>query len=427
MQREKVLKTPSSPGVYIFLDESGPIYVGKATNIRARLLSHFSAAKLDYKEKLITKKARKIKFIKTDSDFRALLLEAKLINLYKPRYNIRGQDDKSNLYIQIDLQSEFPKICSARYNDLDKKSKYFGPFPSQKAVLEIIRYLRKIIPFCTQKRITKYPCFYSKIGLCSPCPNYISSLKNLPERNKLKKIYRQNIAHVVHILEGKNKQVVISLYRKLNTAIKKQNYETGIKYRNQIKRLEYLIREKTFRYDETSVLVNNSDMTESLRKILQPHFKNLKTLERIEAVDISNLQNKFSVGSLVTFVNGIPDKASYKRFKVKENNLRNDFDKMAEIISRRFSHNWPKPDLLIVDGGRPQIMAITKVLDKLKLSIPLIGIAKEPDRLIVGRKAKMLVLPLDNKGFNLVRAIRDESHRFAKKYHLLLRSSSYQL
>ncbi len=426
MQKKDAAKAPSSPGVYIFYSQKKPIYIGKASNLKARILSHFQAAKLDPKERLLTQTADKISFLKTDSDFRSILLEAKLINKYQPRYNVRSRDDKSNLFLQINLKERFPKVLAVRQKDLSPEALFFGPFPSQKIVLEVINNLRKIIPFCTQKKITKSACFYSKIGLCSPCPNYISSLKDKDLQKKLTKIYRQNIKQIIKILQGKTKTVLLELYKKLNQEIKTQNYEQALKIRNQIQHFEYLIQKKTFHYEEPFILHQAPAALENLKKLLVKYYPQLTQLSRIEGVDISNLFEEGVTGSLVTFIDGLPSKVNYKRFKIKKRNG-SDLDRIQEVLERRFAQNWPKPDLLLIDGGTPQVRLAKQVLNKIKVEVPLVGIAKGPDRLVIGKNLSSLRLPLNHLGFNLLKEVRDEAHRFAKKYHLLLRNQKFKL
>ena len=110
---------------------------------------------------------------------------------------------------------------------------------------------------------------------------------------------------------------------------------------------------------------------------------------------------------------------------VKNLKSQSDFEMLAEVLQRRLKNlNWPLPNLFVVDGGKPQVRTFWQILARNNLKIPLIGIAKNPDRLVIGAPdLPTLKLPLNNLGFNLIRAIRDESHRFAKKYHLLLRKN----
>jgi excinuclease ABC subunit C len=158
------------------------------------------------------------------------------------------------------------------------------------------------------------------------------------------------------------------------------------------------------------------------------YFPKLKKLERIETYDISNLGLKQAVGSMVVMNNGQIDKKEYRKFRIKQLGLRSDFDRLKEVINRRLQQKWPFPDLMIVDGGKPQIKAILKILNSNKVSIPLVGIAKNPDRMIAGIEGyPNLFLKNDSDILNIIRLLRDESHRFARKYHLFLRSKDFLL
>jgi len=426
MLKDQIKAAPSSPGVYIFRKKTIPIYIGKATNIKARLLSHWNNAKLDKKEAALIGEADTIEHYLTESDFRALVLEARLINQYKPKYNVRNRDDKSYLYLKIIVKDRYPKVYPVRKNEIiDDQSLYFGPYSGQRVVLYLIRVLRKIFPFCTQKKITLRRCFYSKIGLCSPCPNEISQLKDVKERGKLTGIYRSNIRRLIKLLEGKIEPLINQLNKQLDLLTKNQLYEQALLIRDQIFRLEYLSKNQSFNFNEDDYIVDNQKAVNDLNQLLGKFFPLLNPLKKIEAIDISNFTTKAAVGSLVVFMNGIPDKAQYRRFKIKDIFFRSDFERMTEVINRRFKNNWSNPDLLVVDGGRPQVRMAVTLIKLANRNIPIIGIAKRPDRLIIGNNELSMIRPsVNHLGFNLIRQIRDESHRFAKKYHLLLRKKA---
>ena len=167
----------------------------------------------------------------------------------------------------------------------------------------------------------------------------------------------------------------------------------------------------------------SKESIELLKKLLQNHISDGEPLRRIECYDISNLSQKDATASMVVFVDGLPDKSQYRKFRIKNLRLRSDFDMLEEVFERRLKHNWPKPNLVVVDGGVPQVVKVKRVFKKLGVDIPLLGIAKHPDRLILNAPTKLTTLrpSMNNLGFNLIRALRDEAHRFARKYHLLLR------
>ena len=160
---------------------------------------------------------------------------------------------------------------------------------------------------------------------------------------------------------------------------------------------------------------------EALRKAL-----NLKKLERVECYDISTLSFKNSTASMVVFEGGNALKSEYKRFKLK---AKKTFDPqmLVEVLDRRMQHSdWPMPDLIVIDGGTPQILSIMSLFRQKYPQCPaVIGIAKAPDRILDASTMKYLDLKTDSLALHYVQRVRDEAHRFAKKYHLLLRSKNF--
>ena len=415
--RSQINNLPNTIGLYLFKNNKAINYIGKSVNIKARVLSHLENSKLDNKERLIIDNSNEIETIITESEFKALIIEAKLIRKLQPKYNSIWKDDKSPLYIKITIQDEFPKLIITR-KESDKQSLYFGPFSSVRMLTKIINDIRRIIPFCTQKKIGKKACFYSKIGLCNPCPNEI---KNIDE----KKQYQKNINQVVSILNGNVKKIVKKLNQQLSFFIKNNQYEQAIIVRNRIFRFDRLLDLR----DDSEFLLNNSEKKlEEMLIILKKYFPQLNALDRIETYDISNLGLKQAVGSMVVMKNNQIDKKEYRRFKIKQKSLKSDLDRLKEVINRRIKQKWPVPNLIIIDGGQPQIKAVLKIFQNNKINIPLIGIAKNPDRVIVGVEGyPNLFLKNDSKILNIIRLLRNESHRFARKYHLFLRSKDFLL
>lgn len=419
--REELKNVPTTNGVYLFEQKGKPLYIGKSVNLKARLISHFEAAKVDPKASGYVTNADRISFYLTDSEFKALILESELIQKFHPKYNVRWMDDKSYLYIKVTVKDEFPKFFVTRREN-DKKSIYFGPFPSVKVATNLLREIRKVFPFCTQKKISKSPCFYAKIKLCNPCPNVITQVEDKDERKRLTKEYKYNIKQVIKVLEGKVDVVVKQLYEKIDELTQNQNFEEAIWYRDRLLRLEGIVMRRKFDTEYLDNFNQADKRVESLKKLLSPYLP-IEKLERIECYDMSTFQFKESTASMVVFTNGLSDKKEYKRFKIKNPNAESDFEMFDEVMRRRLKNNWPTPDLIVVDGGKPQIRTVLKVFYETNTNIPLIGIAKRPDRIIIGDGDLLSVRPQqDHPGFKLIQSLRDESHRFAKKYHVYLRN-----
>ena len=424
LTKKEALSLPPSTGVYFFKKYDEILYVGKAISIKSRILSHLENAKLEPKEALIVQNSNRLEYVLTDSEFKALLLESTLIQKYQPKYNARWKDNKSYLYIKITVKEDFPKVFTIRREN-DKKSLYFGPFPSKHDAEKILSTARKLFPFCRQTKITGRPCFYSKIGLCKPCPNEISKIEDTIRKSELKKLYRFNIKQLIRILRGNVELVLKDSYKLLRRLSLEQKFEEALLLRNHIQRFEQLINQTQFSSDIAKSYNRSSESVNKLKDTLKVYFGSLQSLQRIECYDVSNLLQKDATASMVVFTDGMPDNSQYRRFKIKSLTIKSDFEMLGEIFYRRFNQNWPIPDLIIVDGGTPQVLTVKKVLYTLRVhqSIPLIGIAKHPDRLVIDSPDRLVIIrpSFNNLGFNLVRALRDEAHRFARKYHLLLR------
>lgn len=409
-----------------------PVYIGKSVSLKARITSHYQSAKLDRKERAIQTDSDSIKFTITDNEFKALLLEAELIQLHQPTHNRVWKDDKSYLYIRI-TGDELPKIYPVRKTDIatftptdgrkKDKASYYGPFPSSRVVDGILKSIRRVIPFCMRSTIGKRSCFYSKIGLCTPCPSYIVNVGDEELQSELTKKYRKNIRKVIKILEGDISEITSDYYDEIKAFSDREDYESALKLRNRINRFERYISLHSFaKSDDFSY--NQSDLAQSeLLDMLIPHFNTLKSVSRIECYDASTLMGNNSTASMVVLNDGLIDKSQYRRFKIKNPRARSDFAMLEEAVRRRFKNKWPHPDLIVVDGGKPQVRKILNVIDKLETSIPVIGIAKNPDRLVIGVPYLPTIRPdASNPGFRLIQLIRDESHRFATTYSSRLRS-----
>jgi len=426
LEIKELSKAPQTIGIYKFLRGKEVIYVGKAVNLKARLTSHLQNARLDPKEAKLITESDHVRVIPTPSEFAALLLEAKLIQQLHPKYNIRWRDNKSYLYIRI-TKAAYPKVLLARATDIELKSKdqFFGPFQGTRLAQDLIREIRKVTPFCTRTKIGKSPCFHSKIGQCDPCPNVISQAHEEGIKNELKTQYRKNIRQVVRILKGQTELVTKDLNEQIQHLSQEQRYEDALVIRNRLLRFERLITQTLGLKEEPPSPADTQQALESLKDVFSPYFSALKELGRIECYDVSNLGGGQATASLVVLTNGQIDKSQYKKFKIRGNKDLGDVGMLKEVIERRFKNKWPKPNLIVVDGGKPQVRKVREALRALENKTPLIGIAKGPDRLVIGvEKLPTKRLPISHPGFNLIRLLRDESHRFSRGYHLLLRNKA---
>lgn len=423
---------PENPGIYIYSRKGVPIYVGKAINLRKRVASYFRL-NLESKTERMIKDAEYISFIKVGNELEALLLEAKLIKLFMPKYNIIAKDDKHPLYIQI-TKSEFPTIQTVRKNDLDKVPSLvtYGPFPSSGNVKSVLKMIRKIFPYSDHK-VGKKACLYSQIGLCDPCPSEITNNQDLTTKLIQIKKYKANIRHIKAILDGKIEKVKTDLEKEMRSLSDVEKYEEARIIRNKIQRLEY-ITSPNLQAEEYLVNPNlNEDMRDKemveLGKILTSFKFNIKKPVRIECYDIAHLQGANATASMVTFVNGEPAKEFYRHFRIRQKKGNDDYASMREVINRRKKHfdDWGRPELIIVDGGKGQMSIFHNELKSENIAV--IGLAKRLETLVVpteylGANAiREYRLPRGN-ALNLVQRLRNEAHRFARVYHHKLFSRS---
>ncbi len=459
--KEKLSSLPQLPGSYIFKDVSGKvIYVGKAKNLKSRIRSYFNI-KIDksFKTAELVKRINDIDFIIVESEFEALILEAELIKKYKPKYNIILKDDRSNLYIVIrndkfnisGKNTIVPKIITARKLGILEKDVVFGPYPSYQVAKNILNTVRKIIPFrdCSYEKFSRYKkigssCLYGHINLCfSPCTN--NSIKDIQQ-------YKRNINKVKNILSGNVSKILTDVQKDMKYYAKRDNFEEAARCRDLLNKFSYV--QNHFR--EASEYIDNPYLIEDMNKKSLEDIKEFipilnKIPKRIECYDISNISGKEAVGSMVVAIDGKIDKSEYKRFKVRLNKdkdiskiKQDDSGMLYEVLFRRLKREsvvlnrhenvkrsnvkkWGKPDLIIVDGGKPQVFAAMKVMEDLNVHVPVIGVAKKYEKLVYKEKGGVYIEELkakDSYGMKLIINLRDESHRFAQSYHHLLRKNS---
>ena len=151
---------------------------------------------------------------------------------------------------------------------------------------------------------------------------------------------------------------------------------------------------------------------------------------RMECYDISHIQGTNTVASMVTFINGLPKKSEYKKFKIRSTEGKpDDFQSMKEVLTRRLSHlgekNWDKPDLIIIDGGKGQLSSVMQIVEEVGIvGIDFVSLAKRQEEVFLPHQSKSVLLPRESGALYLIQRIRDEAHRFAITYHRTLRGKS---
>jgi len=545
---ERVLQFPNTPGVYVMKGVGDEIlYVGKAKNLRARVLSYFSEEKDGrYQVKFLMRKVGDVESFVTTNEKEALLLENNLIKKYQPRYNIFLKDDKSYLSLKLNAKHPFPRLWPTRRIEKDG-SVYFGPYTSAFKTREVLDFIEEHFRLrnCSEHDFANRvrPCLQYQIRRCeAPCVGYISQ-----------EAYGEIVREAKLFLQGRNQELIKTVNEKMENASNELRFEEAARYRDLLRAIETtlerqrivshfgmnsdtvgfyregervcfvvlitregnLLEKKTFVFkspqEENELLENfllqyyasadfipgeillpfSFEDRETMEEILADRkqapvaFKipekgqKVKSLElagqnareklrhetlteesreeilnqlqrklelqffprRMECYDISNIQGQIAVGSCVSFLNGMPDKSAYRRFKIKTVSQANDFAMLYEVLSRRFKRqDWPSPDLIVIDGGKGQLSAAQAALKGLGvLNVDLIALAKEkafphsqrpkngeltpkrPERVFLpGRKNPVILSPSSSE-LHLLMRIRDEAHRFGITFHRKLR------
>ena len=411
------------------------MYVGKAKNLKNRVTSYTRFKKLQSRTQQLVTAAVTLKHMVLESELEALLVEAELIRTYQPHYNILLKDDKSNLYIHI-TKDTFPKVLTVRKREitsLHNKGTILGPFPSAYKVTEVLKIARSIFGWCNKKQSSlptdTKPCFYHHLELCpGACVGAISAAE-----------YQKNIEQLTLFLQGKKKTVLTELAAEMKEAVSAHEFERAAVLRDQRTLITEVTQPKyRLKPDMDTPSLHVSDTRNGLvylQKILNTYAKLPATypLDRIEGYDVSNIQGTNAAVALVTFIEGSSSPENYRLFNIRSLNTPNDYHMMKEALARRQDHpEWGLPNLVVVDGGKGHVRAALSVWN---WSIPLIGIAKRPDRIIIpilswsnkkselrGLQYHVLSLPERHPTLQLIQRIRDEAHRFSKKQHTNLRT-----
>ena len=403
--KKQISSLPDSPGVYLMKDAQGRIlYIGKAKSLRKRLFSYFGRG-LSNKTLGLMSHLSDIDYRLSSCESMALLLEAGLIHKYKPKYNVSLRDDKSFPLVKI-TNEEFPRVHITRRKEAGG-ARYFGPYTNAALLRDALKIIRHYFPYRSCKRMPKKPCIYYRLRLSpAPCAAKIS-----------KSEYAKTIKQICLILEGKNDNLLKELARLMQSKAREREFEEAAGLRDK------LIALSAFKPAYTQPLAAQAPQAgiRQLKEVLG--FKALP--RRIEAFDVSNISGRQASASMVSFYNGLADKANYRRFRIKTVKESNDYQMLAEAVLRRYrrvkEENLPPPDLILVDGGKGQLRAVKKELEHLGFNMPVISLAKKEELVHTLVSCTPLRLKSNSAALRLLQHIRNESHRFALAYHRILR------
>ncbi len=402
--KERLRDVPDQSGVYIFKDGDGKVlYVGKASSLRNRVRSYFQRSK-DHGPRIeaLVRKIRNIDWITTATEAEALLYESNLIKEYQPKYNVDLRDSKTYPLIKITMAEGFPRVMVARGRKSDG-SIYFGPYTDAALLREAVKAVRRIFMFRTCAALPKKACVYDDLGLCSaPCEGKVS-----------KEDYAERIKETILFIEGKRAELIKRLTQKMKKLSGEKKFEEAAEARDQIEALCTAVYKRS-----AAGMAGLNELAEILGLDGVPRH--------IEAFDISNIKGENACGSMVAFKDGRPDKSNYRMFRIKEVEGQDDYAMMREIVRRRYrgvlKEGRKLPDLILIDGGLGHLSSAaieTKALGLEK--IPMVGLAKVFEHVYTLDKELPIALPPSSKALQLMQRIRDESHRFAIRYHHILR------
>jgi excinuclease ABC subunit C len=419
------LELPPNPGVYIYKNsQSNIIYVGKAINLKRRVSQYFhSKDALGPKTSSLVSQIASISYKELGSEIEALILESTLIKKYLPKFNSQLTDDRSYIYIVITKET-IPRVFASFKANLPAHADVFGPFPNGRSVSSLLKIIRPIFPFRSEANHPPKSCFYCFLGLCpGPNPNPIA--------------YRKTIGKIKKVLRGNIKILQKQLRHGMKLASKFEDYEKAIEYRNQLTSIDYVVNG----WHHLSSLYETIELPDDLvsRSLLEltslMQTNNIKSggLNRIECYDISQMGNKYFVGSMVVFQNGQIAKDQYRKFRIRlKTTSPDDQFMLKEVVWRRARHlDWPKPDLIVLDGGKPQVSAINSLKHLPESAaffndLSIIGLAKKHETIVI-KQTKTWVevnLPANSSALKLLQQLRNEAHRFANKYRKELMKNS---
>jgi excinuclease ABC subunit C len=430
----KLKDLPREPGVYFHKDARGEIiYIGKAAVLNNRVRQYFQKSRTrDPKTDALVAEIADVDWVTVETELDALFLEAELIRRYLPRYNILLRDDKALSYVRINYSDPHPTVSMTR-RPLDDGAKYFGPYFNGLSVKRALKYLRKIFPYSTHCReVPKRACLQYHLGLCPGIEADKTSLHD----------YRENLKKLMQYFKGERVQLMREIERDMKQAAKVKDFEGATALRNQLFALKGLTKQIVFSDREFMDMSKDQGLSGLVELLGLPEAP-----RRIEGYDISHMQGTDNVASMVVFSSGMPDKTAYRKFKMRLPG-NDDFAHMHEALTRRLSEknrkDWGIPNLLLIDGGKGQLSAAVRARDEAGLSIPMIGLAKREEEIVVhleksnvtiNRSAlhrmnaivtesddfNLILLPKNSHIVKLLQRIRDESHRFAVSYHSVLK------
>ncbi len=431
---------PKAPGVYLFKDKrESVIYVGKAKNIHKRVQSYFQKQKGDWKIQALLHEQDEVDYILTKNESEALLLEAQLIRDYKPKFNVLLKEGQPFVYIlfgtvdeeKLAQKTKLPIIELVR--NKKKKGRYFGPFLRKQQARSAHRYLVETFRLNLCNKKIENGCLDYHLGFCAG-----SCKKDFDTTSYL---FRLQLAY--DALKNNHRKLTKKIKQQIAEYNQELAFEKAMNLYQYLENLDVILQtlrtkfsESKYRHDiftQTTPAKHLTMRDGNLAYDLQQFLKLEKPIERIDCFDISHFQSSYLVGSCVRFYNGIPDKNNFRRFKIRTLSIQNDYAALQEIVSRRYkSHLYPDatdikstpqllPDLILIDGGKGQLSAVTAVIT----DIPCVSLAKREETLFGKQFPDGVRLNIKRPIDRLLIELRDYAHHFAISYHRTRRSANF--
>lgn len=413
---------PDGPGVYIMKDAEGvEIYVGKAKSLRRRVSSYFQQRDDTPKTVALVEHIADFDYVETESEIEAFLFESRLIKDLQPKYNMMLKAGELYPYLEVTMGEEFPRVIITRTRD-NPKSKYFGPYVSSTDLRASLSLLQRIFRFRACGKTLQSgkaargqrACLNYHIGRCAGvCCATIS-----------KEEYRKRVNGLCRFLSGQKRELVEELRGEMEAAAAALQFEKAAWLRDLVESLA-AINQQPALDEQLAPMAPNLD-PEAGMAALREALALSEPPRHIEGIDIANLQGQETVGSLVYFLDCLPHKDGYRRFRIKDVPGQDDFASIAEVVRRRYGgvlkRGEPMPDLIMIDGGKGQLSAASAALREVGATPGvLVSLAKKEETLFREGDPEPVPIGKRNPGLKLLMAVRDEAHRFAQHYHHILR------
>lgn len=420
--KQKVRDLPRKPGVYLMKDRFGKVlYIGKAKDLKARVATYFQSHRRNQLQqpKIVAMIPLICDFdlLEVRSEAEALLLEAKLIKQWKPKYNTDFVDDKRFLMVRVDVHNPFPKFRLTRLKT-DTKSRYFGPFVQANLLKRTLYELRRefgiLLSDARPKRLPD-----GRVQLYEDARAELYGSENILPIEA----YQKKVALACKVLEGKSVEYLSEVENKMERAADDRDYERAALWRDVAKALRKTVeRSRKFVRDP-----NQTQDFHSLGLAVQTVLGLPVFPQTVECFDISHISGSFVVASMVFFKNGRPDKKEHRRYKIREKVGNDDYQSMLEVVSRRYQKLQQEkrafPNLIVIDGGLGQVSSAVRAFWNIDAEPPtIIGLAKKEETVIFSEGKPPLNLAHHHPVIRFLQRVRDEAHRYANTFNADLRS-----